>query len=685
MTTTENGEAAIRQSAAAGKVRALVWLFHMALPVLALWLLLVRPELDLRWEHHPGHFWLVLSVAAINVILAMRVQGAAKSRGDPRLLLVSFAFTIAAGFLLLHALATPGVLLDGPNGGFEIATPVGLAVASVFFAAASFELSPVRASWIVKNEPAIRLILLTTMVAWGVVSVAEIPPLAVPLTERAAGPLSLMAGLGIAAYLFSAAQFMATHRRHPAVMLVALITAATLLAEALATTVWARSWQLSWWLWHLLMAAAFGFVAYSAYVQYQREGSAVGIFDGIASRQTVSEVREEYGGALETLTNTLQRSASIGLSEDELDLITAGLRTRFSLTEGQTDVLARAASALAAERDQATRLAALTRFGTEARIEQGIEGMLDLVVDIVAEGFALDVMRIGLDGNGLVFPERYATGDWPAEGDRHSVSIEVGSGQHAVLEFARPGGRFEPGDIALMETLGAELAIALDNVRLYDQVDTLFRRYLSPDVAETLRRDPSRSELGGSVVELTALFADLRGFTSFSEGSLPEDIVATLNTYFGKAVPIILRNGGTIVQFMGDALLAVFDAPVPRRDHAFRAARAGLALQGAISAEAAAHPEWPRFRIGINTGPALVGNIGSDQFRSFNVIGDAVNVASRLQSIAEPGAVVISSHTRESIGERARVTALGSLGLKGLEGTIEAYRLDDLAATSTHP
>ena len=212
-----------------------------------------------------------------------------------------------------------------------------------------------------------------------------------------------------------------------------------------------------------------------------------------------------------------------------------------------------------------------------------------------------------------------------------------------------------------METLGAEVAIALDNVRLYDQVDTLFRRYLSPDVAETLRRDPSRSELGGSVVELTALFADLRGFTSFSESSMPEDIVATLNTYFGRAVPIVLRNGGTIVQFMGDALLAVSTPRSLVEITLFARLTAGLALQGAISAEAAAHSEWPRFRIGINTGSALVGNIGSDQFRSFNVIGDAVNVASRLQSIAEPGTVVISSHTRESIGEagqghRPRVT-----------------------------
>lgn len=680
MTSPPQGEVLASPAQAAGKVRALVWMFHMALPLLALWLLLVRPRLDVRWEHHPGHFWLVFSVAAVNVVLAMWVAGAARARSDPRLILVSFAFTLAAGFLLLHALATPGVLVAGSNGGFEIATPVGLALASLFFAAASLEVSPERAAWIVRSEPVIRLALLGVMVAWGVVSLAELPPLAEPLAERAVGPLGIMAALGIAAYLLAAIGFLSTHRHHPAVMLVALITAATLLAEALATTVWARAWQLSWWLWHLLMAAAFGFVAYSGYVQYKREGSAFGIFDGIASRQTVLAVREEYGGALETLTNTLQRSASMRLSDDELDLITAGLRARFSLTEGQTEVLARAASALAAERDQARRLGALARFGGGARIEHGEEGMLDLVVGIVAEGFAPDVMRIGLPGsNGLAFPDRYRTGEWSEDGETHTVSIEGESGQHLVLEFARPEGRFEAGDIAMMETLGAELAISLDNVRLYDQVDMLFRRYLSPDVAETLRRDPSRSELGGSVVELTALFADLRGFTSFSEGTVPEEVASILNAYFGKAVPIILRNGGTIVQFMGDALLAVFDAPTPRPDHAFRAARAGLALQDAVAEETASHPGWPRFRIGINSGPALVGNIGSDQFRSFNVVGDAINVASRLQEAAEPGTVVIAAATLSSIADRARVTPLGALEVRGKDSAVDAFRLDGLS------
>lgn len=651
----------------------------MALPVLTLWLLLARPELDLRWEHHPGHFWLVMTVAAVNVILAMWVAGAARARSDARLILVSFAFTLAAGFLLLHALATPGVLVAGSNGGFEIATPVGLALASLFFAAASLEVSGSTGQWIVRNEPAIRFTLLGAMVAWGVVSLAELPPLAEPLAERAAGPLGILAALGIAAYLFASLQFFTTHRRRPAVMLVALITAAILLAEALATTVWARSWQLSWWLWHLLMAAAFGFVGYSTYIQYRREGSAVGIFDGIASRETVGAVRREYSGALETLTNALQRSATTRLSDDEVDLMTTGLRTRFALTEGQTEVLGRAASALAAERDQARRLSALARFGAEARVEEGEEGMLQLVATIAGEAFAPDIMRIGVVADDMiVFPDRYSTGEWPTQGDRHSVSIDTGSGRRAILEFARTEGRFEPGDAAMMDTLGAELSIALDNTRLYNQVDTLFRRYLSPDVAESLRQDPSRSELGGSVVELTALFADLRGFTSYAEGNLPGDLVVILNTYFGVAVPIILRNGGTVVQFMGDAILAVFDAPLPGPDHALRAARAGLAIQSAVADQARHHPDWPRFRIGINTGSALVGNIGSDQFRSFNVIGDAVNVASRLQGVAEQGEVVIGGDTLRSFEGRASVTPLGHLDLKGRDSPIDAFRLEAL-------
>src|SRR5437868_10418122 len=125
-----------------------------------------------------------------------------------------------------------------------------------------------------------------------------------------------------------------------------------------------------------------------------------------------------------------------------------------------------------------------------------------------------------------------------------------------------------------LATLANQLSIGLENARLYQQLDVLFRQYMSPDVATALLADPAQAALGGSVVEVTALFADLRGFTTFSEGVAPGEIVTMLNRYHGVAVPCILDNGGTIVQFVGDALLALFNAPARQADHAARAVRA---------------------------------------------------------------------------------------------------------------
>lgn len=210
---------------------------------------------------------------------------------------------------------------------------------------------------------------------------------------------------------------------------------------------------------------------------------------------------------------------------------------------------------------------------------------------------------------------------------------------------------------------------------LHAQVDALFRRYLSPDVATALLDDPDRSALGGEVSEVTVLFADLAGFTPFSERTAPTDVVAMLNTYFGAAVPIVLREGGTITQFIGDALMAIFNAPIRQPDHALRAARTALAFQAAVDRIAADGPERPRFRIGINSGPALVGNIGSDELRNFAAIGDTTNLAARLQTFASPGQVVIGARTRELLGTAALVRPLGDLELKGKSSGTTAFEL----------
>jgi class 3 adenylate cyclase len=208
---------------------------------------------------------------------------------------------------------------------------------------------------------------------------------------------------------------------------------------------------------------------------------------------------------------------------------------------------------------------------------------------------------------------------------------------------------------------------------LHQQVDRLFRQYLSRDVATTLLAG-DHDAMGGEVVEVTILFADLQGFTPYSERSDPREIVALLNAYFEAAVPAIYMEGGTILQFAGDAIMAVFNAPTRQPDHALRAARAALALQAAVEA-VRIHGARPRFRVGLNTGDVLVGNIGSEEMRNFTVIGDATNVAARLQTFAQAGQVVIGRRTYDELGSCAEVIPLGTPALKGKSDPVEAYQL----------
>lgn len=662
-----------------GPVRAAVWGFHLALPMLGLWLVLARPALDVRWEDHRSHFWLVLAVAALNVVLGLRVHDAARSHGDARLLLVALAFLASAGFLFLHALATPGVLVSGRTGGFVIATPVGLTLAAVLVAVSAADLSPAVAAGVVRRGRALRNGLLALMVVWAALSLAGAPPLAaVPDDAEVRGALTVAAVAAVALYLLAAVRYYRIHRRRPSVMLLGVITAFTLLAEAMVAVVVARNWQLSWWAWHLLMAAGFGFVAYSAHVQFRREGSAAGLFNAIASDATVARVRAEYGSALEALTSALERSEEGAIGGDELSLVTRGLAARFGLSEGQTEVLGRAARSLAAERDQGRRLAALAAFGAEAHVMRSEEDLLAGVVRLVGGAFGRDELRIGVLRDGrLQYPAELARGAWADPSGAATAALAVRGRPAGVIEWRRPGAG--TGDRSILDTLAAEVSIALENVRLYSQLDTLFRQYTSPDVADALLADPSQAALGGALVEVTSLFADLRGFTSFSERSSPAGVVEVLNRYFGLAVPHIFEHGGTVLQFVGDALLAVFNVPTRQPDHALRAARAALAMQTSVEGVAAANPGWPRFRIGVNTGPALAGNIGSAELRSYNVVGDAVNVAARLEAAAEPGTVVIGAATLAAIGEVAEVTPLGPLELKGKEDRVEAFVLRSLA------
>jgi len=180
------------------------------------------------------------------------------------------------------------------------------------------------------------------------------------------------------------------------------------------------------------------------------------------------------------------------------------------------------------------------------------------------------------------------------------------------------------------------------------------------------------------VRDVSILFADLKGFTSFAETHDAEEVTAMLNAYFEVAVPLVVRRyDGEVDRIIGDAVMVVFNRRGDQPEHARRAASAGLALQEETGRVAAAHPGWPRFRVGINTGDASISLVGAEGGRTFTVIGDTVNVASRLESLAPAGRVAVSSSTARRL-RGAQLEPLGEVSLKGKAEPVEAFVLHSL-------
>ncbi len=657
-------------------VRGVVWAIHLVLPLLGLWLLLAQDHLNIMWEHHSSHFWMIIAVAGLNVVLGTMISEASRRRQDARLFLVSMVFLASAGFFFLHGMATPQIILPTGSMGFDLGQQVGLTIASAFAFVSAFPLGERAAATVLKSQHVIRGVLFGFMILWGVASlVPGLTPLSEPPLKEPVDWLVWLSLPGLGLYGAASVMMFQLHRQRPSAMLVSLITAYALLAEAMIAGMSQLNWHLSWWEWHFLLTLAFVFVAYSAYLQFMREGSSAGLFDSVALSATVARIQRQYDEVLEELVEHVRRGEPLAATR---------LSGKFRLTEGQTAILDRAGEALASERELSQRLGALVAVSAQTRVHLSETDLLASALERVRQAYG-DV-RIGLvaDGRTQIGSREYEfSGDAPIRRDNlFAFPLTVKGHLAGVLEV--PVGRTSQ-DEALAATLAGQLSISLENARLYQELNTLFRQYMSPDVAAALLADPAQAALGGQMKELTALFADLKGFTTFSERVTPGEIVEMLNRYHTAAVPCILTNGGTIVQFVGDALLALFNAPATQTGHARAACRAALAMQEAaaeVAEEIAWKREdaeaWPTFRVGVNTGPALVGNIGSPELRGFNAMGDCVNVAARLQGLAEPGTVVIGETTRRQLGAGVTVNSLGKLSLKGKEELVGAYVLTSL-------
>ena len=222
----------------------------------------------------------------------------------------------------------------------------------------------------------------------------------------------------------------------------------------------------------------------------------------------------------------------------------------------------------------------------------------------------------------------------------------------------------------------------LDGLRQRDFIRDAFGRYVSPEVARTLLESPEGLRLGGHKREVTVLMSDLRGYTRFAEHGDPALVMDVLNEYLGRMAELIIEHGGTINEFIGDAIFAVFGAPLDLPDHAERAATAALAMQRIMAQLNRDNVQrgWPAFEmgIGLHSGEVVVGNIGSEQRAKYAVVGAAVNRASRVEGCTVGGQIFVTAQTLERIRELAEVEEPVRVELKGVEEPVALYELRGL-------
>lgn len=219
----------------------------------------------------------------------------------------------------------------------------------------------------------------------------------------------------------------------------------------------------------------------------------------------------------------------------------------------------------------------------------------------------------------------------------------------------------------------------LEGLRQRDFIRNAFGRYVSPEVAKTLLESPEGLRLGGHKRNVTVLMSDLRGYTRFAEQGDPAWVMDVLNNYLARMADVVIEYGGTINEFIGDAIFAVFGAPLDHPDHAERAAAAALAMQREMEEINRANVDrgWPRFEmgIGVNTGEAVVGNIGSEQRTKYAVVGAAVNLAARVEGCTVGGQIFLTGATLERVADLVEVGEPARVALKGIAEPLLLYEL----------
>lgn len=240
-------------------------------------------------------------------------------------------------------------------------------------------------------------------------------------------------------------------------------------------------------------------------------------------------------------------------------------------------------------------------------------------------------------------------------------------------------------DLDLLNAVAAETSIAVDNATTHKRLlreelaRAAYRRFMPPHVVDEILANPSSLILGGTTCCLTALFSDIRGFTSMAENLSPQVVVQILNEYFADMTPIVFENHGLLDKFMGDGMMALFGVPYPTDDAPANAVAAAIAMQRRMTKVneelRALGLSEIAIGIGINTGDVTVGYIGSRERTDYTAIGDTVNLAARLEKQARAGQIIISRFTFEAIGDKFPVRPCDQIKVKGKQEPVKIYEV----------
>ncbi|MDX6528362.1 MAG: adenylate cyclase [Blastocatellia bacterium] len=268
------------------------------------------------------------------------------------------------------------------------------------------------------------------------------------------------------------------------------------------------------------------------------------------------------------------------------------------------------------------------------------------------------------------------------------------SGVHGALYADRldPFSAFKPDDLELISAVAAQTAIAVENVRAHERLAkeevarANYSRFLPEYVVKQMLENPESFKLGGVLQTITVLFADIRGFTRISEHAPPEKIVQLLNRYFSAMTDIIFAHGGTLDKYLGDGLMALFGAPTVTAKDAANAIAAAVAMQRRMLSinDELREEGFPEVGIGIglHTGEVTVGYIGSERRSEYTAIGDAVNTASRLESNAKAGEILVSEVTAKAAHSRFQLAAREPISVKNREQPVPLFEVEWQHVTS---